>query len=101
VSPRKAPANSITTECVLLVEDIAKGEFVRRVRTCKNCKGLSATEPGRCPECGKRGYTVCDKVYVRQDYCRHEQKYVLDDTTDISRCAIVPKGTRLFVGFTY
>lgn len=58
------------------VEDIKRGEFVRRK-------------------------VNANKTYIRGDYCRENERYSLQDTEDMCREIFVKKGTLLHVGFTF
>ena len=62
------------------IEQVPIGEFVRKIR--------------------KDGEPM-QKVFTRQEFCRWEKKYQLDDEEDISRCVYLKKGTLVAVGFTY
>ena len=68
------------TEQTAKVEDIRKGEFVKRL--------------------DKNGEPRA-KVFIREDFDRSEGKYRLTDAEDVNREVYVAKGTSLFVGFTY
>ena len=68
------------TEQVAQVQNIKRGEFVRRLN--------------------KDG-TAQSKVYQRSYYDAESQRYALDDVDDASRQVFVRKGTKLLVGFTY
>ena len=68
------------TEQVAQVQNIKRGEFVRRL----NADG-----------------TAQSKVYARSYYDADTKRYALDDVDDTSRQVFVRKGTRLLVGFTY
>ena len=68
------------TEQVAQVQNIKRGEFVRRL----NADG-----------------TAQNKVYTRSYYDAESQRYALDDVDDTSRQVFVRKGTKLLVGFTY
>lgn len=61
---------------VVMVRNIAKGEFVKRKADSK-------------------------KVYVRGDYCRASKAYVLQDWNDISRAIYVKASKPLFIGFDF
>lgn len=68
------------TETIAQVQNIKRGEFVRRL----NADG-----------------TAQSKVYARSYYDAESQRYALDDVEDTSRQVFVKKGTKLQVGFTY
>jgi len=68
--------NKIIEEGWMVIEDVPKGEFVKR---------KSEAVP----------------TYTRGEYCRYEKKYQLDDYGDISRCIYAKKGTLVWVGFTF
>lgn len=68
------------TEQTVKVEDIRKGEFVKRLD--------KSGEPRA-------------KVFIRGDFDRSTGKYSLTDAEDVNREVLVPKGAVLFVGFTY
>ena len=68
------------TETIAQVQNIERGEFVRRL----NADG-----------------TAQSKVYARSYYDAESQRYALDDVEDTSRQVFVKKGTKLQVGFTY
>ena len=68
------------TEQVAQVQNIKRGEFVRRL----NADG-----------------TAQSKVYARSYYDADTKRYALDDVDDTSRQVFVRKGTKLLVGFTY
>ena len=68
------------TEQVAQVQNIKRGEFVRRL----NADG-----------------TAQSKTYQRSYYDADTKRYALDDVDDTSRQVFVRKGTRLLVGFTY
>lgn len=69
------------TEQTAQVQDIAPGEYVKRLF----CNGTQAG----------------NKVYKRGPYNPKAKRYALEDCDDISREIYVKKGTRLLVGFTY
>lgn len=58
------------------VQDIPKGEFVRRKADAK-------------------------KTYTKGSYCKFSKAWELHDESDISRSIFVKKNTILFVGFEY
>ena len=68
------------TEQVAQVQNIKRGEFVRRL----NADG-----------------TAQSKTYQRSYYDADTKRYALDDVDDTSRQVFVRKGTKLLVGFTY
>ena len=68
------------TETIAQVQNIKRGEFVRRL----NADG-----------------TAQSKVYARSYYDAESQRYALDDVEDTSRQVFVKKGTKLQVGLTY
>ena len=68
------------TEQVAQVQNIKRGEYVRRL----NADG-----------------TAQSKTYQRSYYDAESQRYALDDVEDTSRQVFVKKGTKLQVGFTY
>ena len=68
------------TEQVAQVQNIKRGEFVRRL----NADG-----------------TAHSRTYQRSYYDAESQRYALDDVDDTSRQVFVRKGTKLLVGFTY
>ena len=68
------------TEQVAQVQNIKRGEFVKRL----NADG-----------------TAQSKTYQRSYYDAESQRYALDDVDDTSRQVFVRKGTKLLVGFTY
>ena len=68
------------TEQVAQVQNIKRGEFVKRL----NSDG-----------------TAQSKTYRRSYYDAESQRYALDDVDDTSRQVFVRKGTKLLVGFTY
>ena len=68
------------TEQVAQVQNIKRGEFVRRL----NADG-----------------TAQSKTYQRSYYDADTKRYALEDVDDTSRQVFVRKGTKLLVGFTY
>ena len=72
--------NTDTTTRIAQVQNIQRGEYVRRIS--KDGRMQAAT-------------------YTRSYYDAETKRYALDDTSDISRQVFVKKGTRLAIGFTY
>jgi len=58
------------------IEDVRKGEFVRRKPDAKT-------------------------TFIKDSYCRFDKRYMLMDDQDISRFVGIKKGTPVFIGFTY
>lgn len=58
------------------IEDVKKGEFVRRKLDAKT-------------------------TFIKDEYCRFDKRYMLMDDQDISRFIGLKKGTTVFIGFTY
>ena len=73
-------SKTYNTETIAQVQNIKRGEFVRRL----NADG-----------------TAQSKTYQRSYYDAESQRYALDDVDDASRQVFVRKGTKLQVGFTY
>jgi hypothetical protein len=65
-----------TIETFKFVENIKKGEYVKRSREAQ-------------------------KTYIRGEYDRATKRYSLTDTSDHCREIFVKSGTLLFVGFEY
>lgn len=65
-----------TTEQLVAVESIKRGEFVRRSADAK-------------------------KTYQRGAFDPSTRRYSLTDCDDVNREVFVKKGTKLFVGFSY
>lgn len=68
------------TTAVAKVEDVARGDYVRKVT--------------------KDGLPL-NKVYQRGTFDRTTKRYSLIDCDDVNRELFVKKGTKLLVGFTY
>jgi hypothetical protein len=96
---RNTKHTTLTTD---VVEHIARGEYVRKIRTCPVCDGHGAASNFEaCALCDDRGYVQQERTYMRGDYDRSTKRYELIDCDDVCRAVYVKHGTTLCVGFTY
>lgn len=94
------------------LKSLPRGEYVRRVDLCEECKGegkyrvFGAQYNGEtCEHCEGKGYTKAhDKVYIRGEYERGglaAGKYELIDFNDASRQLMRPGKELVLAGFTF
>lgn len=84
-----------------------KGEYVRRVKTCKVCsKGKidifgSPDNGATCPHCNGDWFTPQNKVYRVECWRPDLRRWQLEDVEDFTRCIFLKSGTEVLAGFTY
>lgn len=101
-------AKKYETTQVAKIEDVKRGEYVRRVRPCTTCKAKPVAG-ATCPSCDGIGYTqLSDRTYIRGEYERPDPAYgfkggySLTDFEDVNRAVpTLKKGTLVLVGFSF